>query len=390
MTAIAPVAAPAPSRPLRIGFNGHRLAGQRLGVGRYIEYMLRYWSEYLEPSEELTLFLRREFGAADRVSSGIAGRVRTRVIGADISGIPWENLWLRGAAAAETDVLFCPAYTAPVAYRGRLVVATHSVNESRAGAHPWWYMHTYSRLHGTSARQADAVIVPCRSIGDTVAEFYGVSPSAIHVVEQGSDDCFQPMAPDDPALRQVRERFFGADRPFILFAGKSSTRRNIPMLLRAFAQLRREQHIPHGLLLFGPNPDGLPLAELCAELGIADSVVQTDGKVASHRELVPIYNAAELFVHPSAMEGWSMTTIEAMACGTAVVAVNRGGLGEVANGHALMIEEPSVDALADAIGRVLGSGTLRQELERKAFARGDAIRWKHTTRQTLDVVRSVG
>jgi glycosyltransferase involved in cell wall biosynthesis len=161
------------------------------------------------------------------------------------------------------------------------------------------------------------------------------------------------------------------------------------MLLRAFARLKQEERIPHGLLLFGPNPNNLPLAALCAELGITDDVVQTDGKVDDHAELVPIYNAAEVFVHPSEYEGWSMTTVEAMACGTAVIAANRGGLGEAANGHALMLDAPSVDSLADALRRVLGDDALRQDLKRRAFARGSALRWQETTQQTLDVLREV-
>src|SRR6185369_15810908 len=98
------------------------------------------------------------------------------------------------------------AYTAPIGYRGPLVVATHSVNDIHPGAHNWWYKYTYAWLNRHSAEIADAVIV----------------------VLQGADDCFRPMD-DEEALRAVRRRFFGGDRPFILFVGKSSTRRNIPL-----------------------------------------------------------------------------------------------------------------------------------------------------------------
>jgi glycosyltransferase involved in cell wall biosynthesis len=143
------------------------------------------------------------------------------------------------------------------------------------------------------------------------------------------------------------------------------------------------------LLLFGPNPDGLPLAALCSELGITDSVVQDDGVVRDHSELVEIYNAADVFVHPSEFEGWSMTTVEAMGCGTAVIAVNRGGLGEVARGYAYMIDTPTVDSLADAMHKVLSDDSLRKSLEEKALQRGSSLRWSQTTRRTLDIVRSV-
>lgn len=372
---------------MRIGFNGHRLAGQRLGVGRYIEYMLRYWSGMLEPGEEVELFLRRPLDDASRAYLGLPDSIRPVVLAPDVSGIPWENIALR-RAHGRLDVLFCPAYTAPIGYRGRLVVATHSVNEIRSGAHPWWYAQTYGRLYRHSAERADIVVVAAETTKCDVERLWGIPPERMVVVLQGADDCFRPIE-DGGELRAVRRRYFGGDRPYILFVGKASIRRNIPMLLRAFAELRRTRRIPHGLLLFGPNPDGLPLERLCADLGIVGDVVQTDGRLTDHRELVPIYNAADVFVHPSEYEGWSMTTVEAMACGTAVIATNRGGLGEAVDGEGFLLDAPTVDGLVDAIGRVLEDDALRRDLQRRAAARGRRLRWQETTRLTLDVIRDV-
>lgn len=368
---------------MRIAFNGQRLAGQRFGVGRYIEYLLRFWSPLLAEDETLSIILRRPLEPDLAV---LGDRVSPLVLRSGLSGILWENLRLR-AAAAQNDVLFCPAYTAPIGYRGRLVVATHSVNESQPGAHSRLYAQTYARLYRHCARQADAVIVPAASTRDAVIRHYGVPAERIAVVHQGADDCFRPI--DDPAvLSAARRRHFGADRPYLLFVGKCSARRNIPMLLEAFARLRATRRIPHGLLLFGPNVEELPLADICRRLGLTDHVVQTDGKVARHDELVAVYAAASVFVHPSENEGWSMTTVEAMACGVPVVATDRGGLGELARGYALMTE-PTPHALAEAIGRVLEDDALRDDLRRRSRERGRALGWREAARQTLDVVRAV-
>ena len=372
---------------MRIAFNGHRFVGQRLGVGRYIEYLLRHWSVMLRAEERVSLFLRQPFTGDALAALRLSEAIRPEVLRPDMPGIPWENLCLRWPAMRH-DVLFCPAYTAPVFYTGRFVVATHSVNEIQDSAHSWRYRQTYGRLYRHAARHADAVIVPAKTTADDLIRLYGVATERIVVVPQGADDSFRPVN-DQARLRAVRERYFGEDRPYILFVGKCSERRNIPMLLRAFSQLRRERKIPHGLLLFGPNVAGFPLAEICERLGIADSVVQTDGHIAHHQELVPVYAAADVFVHPSEYEGWSMTTTEALACGTAVVASNRGGLGELAAGHALLVDEPSAGAFADAIHQVLSNDSLRLDLKRRARARGAALSWENASRQTLDVLRDV-
>jgi glycosyltransferase involved in cell wall biosynthesis len=269
------------------------------------------------------------------------------------------------------------------------VVATHSVNETEPAAHGWLYRQTYSRLYRYNARQADAVIVPGERTRKAVAQYYGVPNERLHIVHQGADDAFHPMDDQPELLSATRKKFFGSDRPYLLFVGKGSTRRNIPMLVEAFARLRKEGRWPHGLVLFGPYKGDVPLDDLIRELGVGEDIVQTDGVVEKHSDLAPIYAAADIFIHPSENEGWSMTTTEALTSGTAVIAADRGGLGEVAAGHAYMIQ-PSVDSLVEAMRNVLSDDALRADLRRKARERGAALRWDKLALQTLDVIRDVG
>ena len=84
-----------------------------------------------------------------------------------------------------------------------------------------------------------------------------------------------------------------------------------------------------------------------------------------------------------------MTTMEALACGTATIAANRGGLSDVAQGYAYMVEQPTVEALQSALEKVLLDESLRGELKKLARQRGSAMTWEDTTRQTLDVIRNV-
>jgi glycosyltransferase involved in cell wall biosynthesis len=153
--------------------------------------------------------------------------------------------------------------------------------------------------------------------------------------------------------------------------------------------LKQEDRVPHALLLNGPNRANLPLGELAGRLGIADSVVHTEGRVNSHRELVPVYCAADLYVLPSTSEGFSLTMAEAMSCGTPVVTVNRAALGEVAKGYAITMEEPTVEGLVAAMREVLHSANVREELRRKGIERSRELRWSETARKTLDVLRRV-
>jgi glycosyltransferase involved in cell wall biosynthesis len=361
-----------------------RLYGQRLGVARYIEYLLKYWSTMLDAGDRCTLYVHEP---ADAELLNLSAAYDARLVRPRLTNALWENLLLP-FSARDLDVLFGPSYTLPLAYGGRSVVSIHSVDEVQPGAHTFWHHLTYTQKYRLSAHRADRVIVNAVSTKERVQERYGVPEEKIDVIWLGADDAFVPT--EDPALlRDTRVRLLGADRPYVLFAGGLSRRRNVPMLLEAFGLLKREKKIPHALLLFGPNRSKLPLDELTRRFGIEHDVVQTDGRVAHHHELVPVYGAADLFVLPSSSEGFSLTLAEAMSCGVPVVTVNRAALGEVAYGYACTIDDPNVEDLAKAMDSVLGDEQRSRELRARSVERAKSMRWRETARRTLDVLRRV-
>lgn len=369
---------------MRIGVVARRLSGQPFGIGRYMQYLLEHWNDQLEAREEVVLFTWEDL---DLPEVELSDAFSVEVVRPRMLGTLWENALLPPRAQG-LDVLFGPSYTVPLTYPGRTVVATHSVNERYDGAHEWWYHLTYSPLYRLSARKADRVITPLESTKRDVAEFYGVPAEKISVAEEGASDIFRPV--DDPELlRETRLRWLGEDRPYVLFVGKMSRRRNIPSLVRAFARVKHEEDLPHALLLFGRNVLDHPLEEMAAELGIEDSLVQTDGKVDRHEEVVPVYNAADLYVYPSSYDGFSVTLVEAMACGLPVVTVDRAAMGDIAGGHAVTVDEPEVDQLSEAMRRVLTDPDYRDEVGRRCLERSRDFTWRHCAQRTLDVLRDV-
>ena len=118
------------------------------------------------------------------------------------------------------------------------------MNEVESGTHPWWYKLTYSRLYRFSADRADRIIVPSESTRQDLERYYGITSEKVDIVVQGADEAFRPI--DDAAVkRATRIRFLGEDRPYVVFVGKLSTRRNIPILIEAFAIAKRRAKLPH-------------------------------------------------------------------------------------------------------------------------------------------------
>lgn len=368
---------------MHIGVSAWRLSGQRFGIGRYIEYLLKYWNTMLTPEDRVTIFTRDVF---DPSTLGLSPAFTNQVIQPALTNALWENLLLP-RAARDVDVLFGPSYTLPLFYRGRSVVTIHSVDEA-AGVHSLWHRLTYTQKYKFSARRADRVISNAQSTSDRVQSVYGIPRNKITTIWLGADEAFRPIH-DQLLLRATRIRLLGSDRPYILFAGGLSRRRNVPLLIEAFSRLKKEDGIPHALLLFGANRDNIPFRDVASRFGVSDSVIQTDGRVSEHRELVEVYNAAALYVLPSASDGFSLTLAEALSCGTPAITVNTAALGEVAHGYALTIDTPNLEDLTAAMRSVLKNPDHARQLRERGLERARQLRWDRTARQTLDVLRQV-
>ena len=368
---------------MHIGVSGWRLAGQPLGVSRYTEYVLKHWHTMLQPSDSVTVFVTEPIAETRRA---IVEGYNIEVVKPRLTNALWENLLLP-QHTRKLDVLFGPSYTLPLRHTGRTVVAIHSTDEV-GKRFPSWRAWPYEQKYKWSARRADRVIANAHVVKDGIIRSYGVAPEKVDVVWLAAGEAFRPLH-DEELNRATRRRFVGGDRPYILFVGGMSKRRNVPVLMEALSILKKSAQIPHALLLVGPNRASLPIERLASQLGIADSVVHTDGKFSSHQDLVAVYNAADAFCLPSSSEGFSLTTAEAMACGVPVVTINRAGLGEMAHGYGLTIEEPSAGLLAEALRSVTTDADVRRQIGARCLERSKVFSWDITARRALEILREV-
>lgn len=108
-----------------------------------------------------------------------------------------------------------------------------------------------------------------------------------------------------------------------------------------------------------------------------------------NEDLVALYNAAGLLVLPSFYEGFGLTVLEAMACGTPVICSERGSLPEVAGDAALLVNPDDLDELTNAMQRALEDETLRVQLRERGLGNVKRFSWEKTARETLDIYQRV-
>jgi glycosyltransferase involved in cell wall biosynthesis len=234
------------------------------------------------------------------------------------------------------------------------------------------------------ARRADRIIADSEFTKQQIVEHLGVSPSKVTVVYLGVDIHFYPHDRMQAFVRATS--LLGLGRPYILFVGNLKPHKNVLTLIQAFSQICTHQDFNHQLLILGDDRKWKAgLMNECQNLGIAERVLFVP--YVAYEDLPWVYAAAEMLVMPSLNEGFGLPVLEAMACGTPVVCSQAASLPEVAGDAAEYFEPSSVDDLAAALERVLGSCVLQETLRCKGFERAKLFSWRESARRTADIYR---
>lgn len=232
-----------------------------------------------------------------------------------------------------------------------------------------------------SSRKARRIIAISASTREDVIDLLGVADGKVDVVPCGVDEDFQPIS-DRQRLDHFRMKRH-LPRRMILFVGTIEPRKNLVTLLKAYALLRQRLEVP---LLVIAGPKGWHHQEVFAaveELNLHDRV-RFPGYIP--REELPLwYNAADCFVYPSLYEGFGLPPLEAMACGTPVIASDTSSLPEVVGDAGLLVDPTSAGHIADAMERVLTDEYLRTGMRRKGLARSSEFSWQRVAQETVRV-----
>ena len=347
----------------RVGFDGRDLLRKRTGVVNNAVHLA---------TELHTAHPREVVVYADRPSADSSGtsheapppRVPLRSIAAP--PIAWKHLALPMALRRDRcQVFHSPTGTLPMWTPCATVVTTHDLF---AAIEPRWFAPRVGwQLRMTqrhAALTANRVIAVSECTRRDLVERFRIPPDRISVVYNGVDHTrFHPAEVDAEAVA----RRFGVPYPFILCLGSLMPWRNAPRLLRAASRLQL------GLLFVGRDIWGTdPTQRIAAEHSW--SWARFAGYVPD-AELPELYAAAQVFAYPSLYEGFGIPPLEAMACGTPVVASTAGALPEVLGDAALLVDPRDESSLAEALQAAAeDQGALRRRgLERAARYHWDAV-----------------
>lgn len=234
-----------------------------------------------------------------------------------------------------------------------------------------------------SLRRAARVFVDSESTRRDCERLLGLPHELLHVVYPGLGDAYRP----DHGRREAPAR------PYLLYVGNKRPYKNVDCLLEAFRLLQDEGSADCELLIAGRDEPGDVEADSRRLRALADRLsldgsVRFLGEVPSER-LPALYRGATALVYLSSYEGFGLPPLEAMGCGTPVVALRTTSLPEVIGEGGVLLESAAPEAVARALRAIVGDPALRAALSRRALHQARRFSWEETARTFIEHIESM-
>ena len=350
------------------------------GIGRWVEGM---WRGLVEVGADVVALWpagppRDWMGSSRPAPAGPRVEMRARPF------LPAEQLALpRALRRLDAAVHHAPNWAVPYLTSRPVVVTVHdiypyldpTIARSRAAA------AVYRAVIPLAVRKASRLVAVSPLAARQLAETFGLGEDRVSVVEHGIDHARWRRPPEEQ-VAAVRRRHGLPDR-YLLYVGTLKPHKNLATLLAAHGP----EHPP--LVLAGPSSEELARSELSAggRGAGARGVVLAVGRVQD--ELPALYAGAVALALPSLYESAPFPPLEAMACGTAVVCSDGGGLPEMVGEDGLVVPARDVAAWREALSLISGDEELRARLAAAGQARVSGRSWSRAAQSYLRVYREV-
>jgi glycosyltransferase involved in cell wall biosynthesis len=343
------------------------------GIGRSLSNFIQYFGDN-ESKHKLVLFSEKklEFNFNSNIKNILLVGGPTFI---------WDQWKLpRALKNQNIDLFYSPYYKIPlfsniptVNQILDLMFLIHPVYKNNLTVNQKIY---YAFFGQAFARKSLSIITDSEHAKNDITRLWGIDSQKIIVIPLGIANRYR-LVKDKNLLNQVRKRL-NLPEKYILYLGNFKPHKNLSSLIQAFKEIGKK--FPEYKLVLAGTLDkhGVKTKDYVAQQGFADKVVFTD-IIRENDYPEAIFSMADLFVFPSLYEGFGLPPLEAMACGTPVVASNLTAVPEVIGDAGVLVNPMNVEEISDAITNLLENPEKRILYSRKGLERAKMFREDNTS-----------
>ncbi|MEH1128616.1 glycosyltransferase family 4 protein [Micromonospora sp. CPCC 206061] len=361
--------------PPRVLVDATSVPADRGGVGRYVDGLLGSLGKLIGTGIELAVVALRtdveRYGrmlpAAEVIAAPAAVTHRPARLAWEQTGLPLL------AQQTGAQVLHSPFYTCPLRAGCPVTVTVHDATFFTEPEHYDKSRRTFFRSAiKTALRRADRVIVPSKATRDELIRLLDADPTRIDVAYHGVDHAaFHP--PTDEEKARVRARLGLGGSEYVAFLGAKEPRKNVPNLIRGWAQAVRDRSEPPALVIAGGQGHDDDIDRAVAEVPAHLRLLRPG--YLRYADLPGFLGGAMVAAYPSYGEGFGLPILEAMACAAPVLTTPRLSLPEV-GGDAVAYTSEDPAQIATDLGALLDDEARRLALAKAGFDRAKEFTWE--------------
>lgn len=371
---------------MRIGIDARMYSTEFTGIGRYVYELVKQLT-LIDDKNEYVLFMN-EPEYSKFVESR---RVKKMLVKAKHYSVREQLGYLWALRRANLDLMHFTHFNAPILYRKPSVVTIHDLTLSffpGKKMNSAFYRMAYNTVLKAAVRNARRVIAVSENTKADLVEIAGTSPSKVEVIYEGVGEEFGPRG--DKETQENLHRKYSITRDFLLYTGVWRGHKNLVNLVRAFALLREgEEGHDLQLVITGEEDPYYPeVKRTVKELGLEHHVIYTG--MVPEKELVALYQTATAYVFPSLYEGFGLPPLEAMRCGTPVVASKVSCIPEICGEASAIYFDPyDPEDICNSIRKVLLDESLQKELRECGLKHSLKFSWEKMAQKTLEIYNDI-
>lgn len=366
---------------MRVGIDARLYLADRTGIGSYTAHLLQAFAR-IAGDDEFVLFTDAAVACPEKNFRNVPVAVRKRIL--------WTLFFLPLRLRREKLDLFhgTANFELPPAAPCPLVATVHDLI-------PLYFPELVSRkfyllfraLIGSTIRRSARVITDSEFSRADILRRFDVPAAKVVTIPLAPHPRF---APDDDGSGAAVRRKYGLQKRYFLFVGVFEPRKNIPFLVDSFESFRTASADGRDMQLVLAGGAGFRGKEIADDIRRRnlEPAVRLLGYVPDD-DLPALYREAELCIVPSRYEGFGLPVLEAMACGTAVLAADSSSLPEIVGDAGELFTLGSGDVLVERLVALSASREDLLERGRQAISWARRFTWEETARKTLDVYRAV-
>lgn len=367
---------------MRIGIDARMYSTEFTGIGRYVYELVKHLATVDDKNEYVLFMNEPEYSKFEE-----SKRFKKVLVKAKHYSVKEQLGYLWALKRAKLDLMHFTHFNAPILYRKPSVVTIHDLTLSffpGKKMNSAFYRFAYNLVLKSAVKNARKVIAVSENTKADLMDIAQTPSSKIDVIYEGVGEEFGPRG--DSEYQESVLRKYSIARQFLLYTGVWRGHKNLVNLIKAFALLREgPEAFDMQLVITGEEDPYYPeVKRTVKELDLEHHTVYTG--MVPEKELIALYQSATAYVFPSLYEGFGLPPLEAMRCGTPVIASKSSCIPEICGeASALYFDPYDPEDISNCIRKALLDETLRKELRECGLRHSLKFSWEKMAEQTLKV-----